>query len=221
MNRGKKSSNKTSGQLDRLLKAQALKALGPPQLQANIPVRGRFRFFANAVANTIPVYDAGIAGIIGVICTATNSTAYSVAGGYKLHSVEVWSPNNSTYGHGYCAVGWVSANPGTGANIVKENSDTSVSDAFPAHLKCKPPPGSAASFMRNSSSTTPVMYLTCEKGSTIDIEATIWLSDGGAAAQGWAVATCTAGLMYYLALDDVPAGGGTQYFVPHGRTYTT
>ncbi len=220
MNRGK-NSNKTSNlQIGRLLKQQAVRSLGPGQIQSNIPIRYTFRFTANANANYIPLTDAGLCGVTGVFCQATNSSCYSLAGGFKLHKISVWSPFDSTIGTAYCSVGWVSSNPGTGANLVKEDQDTSLSSAYPAHVSARPPSGSLASFMRNSS-TSPVCYITCLKGATIDIEATLWLSDGGAASQGWTVSTCTAGYIYYLALDDVPAGGGTQYFLPLGRTTTS
>lgn len=143
----------------------------PPQLSLK-PVQSRvLRFTASSDANNVPVdrnsflklafaSDAG--GLVG-------NTNYSAV---RLRRIKIWSGLlvNAAAGTSMvsCGVEWQSTRGPT--SLV---SDTGNSFE-PAHVDCKPPAESEASFWSQVSSSTTIrneilFYITCPQGSVVDV----------------------------------------------------
>jgi hypothetical protein len=77
--------------------------------------------------------------------------------------------------------------------------DTTLSSAYPAHVKTKPPPGSNASF-QGGTGTTLVLLIECPADSIIDIKMTHYLTDD-ASSVSRSISAGSLGFLYWFALD--------------------
>jgi hypothetical protein len=118
----------------------------------------------------------------------------------------MWCPVSAVGSTATCSVNWFSSNQSP--NI--EHSDTSVSSAFPAHLKSTPPPMSLASFWASVISGANLFTLVCPTGTIIDLVVDAILKDDEASSDTINVATAVIGTMYYLSLD----GPASNLLVP-------
>jgi hypothetical protein len=149
-------------------------------------------------------------GTVGIIAaTLVASPFYSV----KVNYVEMWAPPASQGASSTVSINWESPNA---PNV--EISDTTVSVAVPAHLKCKPPSHSLAAFWQNVGSGT-IFSLVAPVGTIIDVSLSLVMfdeDDGSTTPATSAVATATLGLVYYLSLDP----NATHRYAPVALTTT-
>jgi len=153
-------------------------------------------------------------GAAGAICTTSliNVTCFSAA--VKLNHIKMWSPPASQGSAVTCSVLW--AGSVTPFTPDKEESDTSVSVAVPAHLHARPPKNSLASFWQTVSSNN-LFTLSAPVGTVIDVNLSLILyDDDGPSAANITTTAATFGATYYLSLDPV----ATHRYVPVSLTTT-
>jgi len=175
----------------------------PPQLISNITWSHTFRFLSTAAFNgTLTDYSLiGIVGAMGIVAGAPATGRVScIASAFKINYVEMWGmtgANGTTL-----SIDWIG-----GLNSPnKEFSDTTLSNAFPSHIRCKPPPLSLGSFWTRPITGGPnvnMFNLICPNATVIDINVTVILHDTGTVpiAFATAVTTIVLGVMYYGYLD--------------------
>ncbi len=186
------------------------KRANPPQIPTEVVITRTYRFRStDATLTTILKQD--LLGIAGAVCTVANTTVSFIARACKVHRVEIWAPPASQGAASTCAIRWKTPE----AQNMTEISDSSVSTAFPAHVRGKPPVGSYLSFWISSDADS-VMDLTAPVGAIIDVHCTHVLMDTGAAGTTYAVAAGTLGGLYYLPLD-----GAGDLYLPVSLTTTT
>lgn len=184
--------------------------MNPPQLATNLTVNHTYRFRStNAAVQAITAQD--LVFIAGAMCTTANTTMQNIAGSVKLRHVEIWSPPASQGAASTCSVEYV-GNAGTSN---REFSDSTVSTAVPAHLRCSPPPGSGAAFWAVPAADV-LMNVTAPVGSIIDVSCTHVMRDDAVAGISYAIAAGTLGAVYYAPLDGV-----TDIFLPVSLSTTT
>jgi len=190
----------------------AMRSAHPPQIKPNITVRHKYRFVASAAASVV-LTTKSLCRAFGYCCT-TSTTASSVIAAARIISLELWSPPASQGAASTCTVQWVGAvsttvNPGLSA---VEASDTSVSPAYPAHIRTRPPVRSLAAdwFIEGVSGTVGnLCTVNAPSGTILDIEAEIIFGDGGASSPAsFVVAAGTAGLLFYAPADNDTAASG-------------
>jgi hypothetical protein len=209
MNPGKpnmrnKNNRKQQGSARRSV-ATGPRNLQPKELETNVKILHRFRFAASAAfSGTITTNFVG--GTLGTLGTVTNTSVTGLFTSFKIRSLEMWSPPPSQGATATCSINWFSSNQSP--NI--EHSDTTVSTAYPAHLKSSPPPLSLASFWTSVISGANLFTLVAPAGTIIDLVVDAILKDDEASADTIAVATAVIGTAYYLALD----GTASNLLVP-------
>ncbi len=173
--------------------------LKPPQISSKLTVNHTYRFqVAESTSNTwYPVTDYDLLGIAGAVGTATNSSLACIAEACKIHSVEIWSPSQST-GAAHAGVRWLSL----ASQEVKETIDISLNTARPAHVFSKAPTDGVygASFWLTPGTERPIFSLYLSGGEIVDINITHKLYDSGTAGLSRSVSTAVVGVMYYLHL---------------------
>jgi hypothetical protein len=181
-----------------------------PQISSNVVKSHVFRFTATSAFNgNIRQEDVG--GALGTIATVVNSTVTYINETFKVRRIRIWTPPASQGASATCSVNWIGGS--FAAN--KEISDTSVSVSVPAHIDCKPPPQSSASFWQNVASSTALFTLACPSGSIVDLHVS-YIEGDDESVNSAAVATAVLGHTYYLALD----GPSTNLLVPVSLTTT-
>ena len=186
-----KKNNKKSIINNNKLKERALK---PPQFNMNCTVSARRRFVASAAFNGV-ITDRSLLGILGNICTTTNSVLTTICATSKLHSIEIWSPPPAQGSSATVSVEWYGLSKKS--SIV---SDTSINPLAPAYIKCKPPKDTLNSFWLGNLAQN-VFGLICPIGSIIDIQLTGVFSDLVSISNQQTVATATNTVLYYSYLD--------------------
>jgi len=197
----------------------------PPQLSLK-PVQSRvLRFTAHTDADNVPVdrncflklvfaSDAG--GLVG-------NTNYSAV---RLRRIKIWSGLivNAAVGTAMvsCGVEWQSTRGPT--SLV---SDTGNSFE-PAHVDCKPPADSEASFWSQVSSSTTIrneilFYITCPQGSVVDVHISYVEASGAYPAETLAISSIspTSASAYLInSLDNTLSGGtGSNILRPTQLAY--
>ena len=203
----KKSSKKSNIVNKELLKERALK---PPPFDANVLISCKRRFVASAAFNG-NILDRSLLGILGGMCTTTNSVLTSLCGTSKLKYIEMWAPPPSQGSSSTISIEWFGSNK-KGEVI----SDTSINPMAPAHLKCSPPKGTLNSFWQ--ANTGLVMFgLNIPSGTIIDIQLSGVLSDSFNLSNQQTIATGTNTNLYYSYLDaQVPS----HVLVPQSNNIT-
>jgi hypothetical protein len=181
-----------------------------PQISANVMKSHIFRFVASSAFNgNIRQEDVG--GALGTIATVVNSTVTYINETFKVRRLRIWTPPASQGAAATCSVNWIGGS--FAAN--KEISDTSVSVSVPAHIDCKPPKDSSASFWQNVASSTALFTLACPAGSIVDLHVS-FIEGDDEGVNSASVVTAVLGHTYYLALD----GPTTNLLVPVSLTTT-
>ncbi len=186
--------------------------ISPPQRQSNVLVNHTYRF-ETAGSATQSITDRDLLAAAGCVCTVNNSTLTSIFQSVKLNSIEIWSA--TTPGD----VTTISLLWGTDAsvgNTTKEVSDTSISNAFPAHIFSRPPQGSFASFWQSGTTENTMFTIVCSIKCIVDVNMTCILNDGTSSSATVTVASAALGAVYYAPLD-----GSTDDFTPVGLTTAT
>jgi hypothetical protein len=184
-----------------MLEKQQLQICKPPQVKTNVIFSHKFRFIATGSSSFI-VNPIKLAAACGTMCSVVNSTCSILTDSVRIRSIEVWSPAPSQGTAATATVLWNQLSAGIANMSTLEYSDTSMSTAYPAHVKCRPPKASFAANWTSSAATTPnLMTLSIATGSIIDLEVEMILGDTGASAPTATVATGVLGTVYYLPLD--------------------
>jgi len=165
-------------------------------LETNVRLAHRFRFAATS-AFVGAVTFADIAGAMGVFGTQTNAQVTAWSASIRLKSVEMWTPPPSQGAAATCSIDWFSTNQ----QPAMEFSDTSVSTAIPAHVRCSPPAKSLAAFWQAAGNAANAFELVAPAGTILDISVEGILIDADEVGVTYAVATAVIGKPYYLALD--------------------
>jgi len=211
-----KQSKKTENQISKAFQA-ALHSENQkvPQLRSNIVLSHKYRFLSSSGTTTnVTSFSLGCAA--GGVCTVANTTLTSFIGSLRVNQIEMWSPPAAQGSASTCSVEW--NNTSDANNSALEISDTSVSTAVPAHIRCGPPRGSLASFWFNPNANKALFALTAPPGTIIDVSVSLILYDDDYANPF--VSSIAAGVLgntYYLSLDP----NATHRFTPVSLTTTT
>lgn len=184
--------------------------MNPPQVLSNIVLNHKFRYLATGAYNG-GVSPAQILGGLGVVCSVANTTAALLFRSFKLNSVEIWCPPASQGAAASISIEWLGANNSPSL----EHMDTTLSVSRNAHIFCRPPKNSVASFWQTTSATQ-LFSIMVPTGTVIDLNVTYIESDDEIAVSTVAIATGTLGNTYYLALDH----GTSDVLVPIRLTTT-
>jgi hypothetical protein len=151
------------------------------------------------------------------VSAATAILGYSLYQCVRVDKIEVWTPPASQGAAATCSVLFPAA--GTSSQgMPREFTDTTVSTAKPAHIRCRPPLHSLCAFWQNGSNTNTLFTLVAPSGSIIDIWVSLVLADGArpAGAQQATLVGATIGNVYYCSLDSSTKAG--SLFTPIGLT---
>jgi hypothetical protein len=146
----------------------------------------------------------------GLVATATN-TAYPFVSYFRIKSMQMWGTTFGNAAFATVGVRWFNT-VGFPTNVLE--SDTSLSQAFPAYVTSRPPRGSAASFW-NEGSGQGLLELTYQECTSIavDIHIDFKLSDQSTVTSPITTTNpMTVGQLYYPALD----GSGSNAFRRQG-----
>jgi hypothetical protein len=183
---------------------------GPIQIRSNVELRHRFRFVSTNGAST-SITPTSLLCSAGTMCTVVNSVVTSFYGSVKVNQIEMWSPPASQGSSTTCSVDWI----GSAYQPNREYSDTSVSVATPAYLKCSPPPMSLAGFWQ-APSTNTLFNLVAPVGTIVDVHLSLILNDDDESFASATVAGAALGQVYYLSLDP----NATHHYPPVSLTTT-
>lgn len=171
----------------------------PPQFNSNVFKKHKFRFLSttNFSAN---INNLMIIGSTGSICTVANSLTTNYNKSFRIRKIELWAPPASQGSVATLSVEWIG---GSVNSPNREVSDSSMSTAFPAHLRAIPPVGSLASFWNAPVSGTAVNMFTliCPTNTVIDLTLDLVENDQETTNVTNSVVTGTLGNIYYLDLD--------------------
>lgn len=184
---------------------------GPSQFKSNVELRHSFRYVSTSGTATA-ITPTSLLCSAGTVCTVANFAASSFNGSVKVNQVEMWSPPASQGSNTTCSVLWAGANNSPD----REYSDTSVSVATPAYVRCPPPPMSLASFWQTAGTGT-LFTLTAPTGTIIDVHVSLILFDDDVSQATASIATGVLGTIYYLSLDP----NATHRYTPVSLTTTT
>lgn len=177
----------------------------PQMLETNVRLTHRYRFaVTSAFAGAVTFTD--IAGAMGTFGTVTNTTVVAWIASLRIKRVEMWTPPPSQGATATCSIDWFSTNQ----QPAMEFSDTSVSTAIPAHVRCVPPAKSLAAFWQAAGNAANAFELVAPAGTIIDIHVDGILIDADDVGVTYAVATAVIGKPYYLSLD----GPASNLLVP-------
>jgi len=199
----KKRGSRRGGAAQQLvqLEKQQLQICKPPQLKTNVIFSHKFRYIATG-SSAFTVTPVRLAAACGVMCSVVNSTFSILTDSVRIKSIEIWSPAPSQGTAATATVLWNQLSAGVSNMSTVEVSDTSMSTAYPAHVKARPPKDTFAANWTSSASTTPnLMTLSIATGSIIDLSVEMIMGDTGASAPTATGVTGILGTIYYLPLD--------------------
>lgn len=210
MNQPKSVNNKKGANgKKKLQKARSKGTLQPSQIISNITWNHTFRFSSSgAFTSPITVFNIfGVAGSIGIIAGPPGFGQVScIASSFKINYVELWGMTGAS--GSTLSIDWVG-----GVNSPnKEYSDTTLSTAFPAHLRCKPPKLSIAAFWQRPN-VAPMFTLTSTSSTVIDLNLSIIMNDTNVVPTAFnpVLTVIVLGVQYYGYLDGI---GGPGALVP-------
>jgi hypothetical protein len=192
-------------------KKVSLVRMNPPQMLSNVILNHKFRYQSNA-AFSGSILIGRMLTALGVCCTVTNTTAALLFKSFKLSSIEMWSPPASQGAAATISIEWL----GSANSPSREFADTTLSVSRNAHVFCRPPQNSLASFWQNGNSGTALFSLNVPINTVIDVNVSYIENDDEAAPDTVAIATGVLGNTYYLALDHV----GSDILIPVRLTTT-
>lgn len=174
----------------------------PPQINTNTIVRKTVRYVAasTSVAVTLSADRFAISVLGGMASTTTN--LYPIAEAVKLNRITIWSPAvEDTTAHtwsGVASVRWLGLNNYNPGIMV---SDQALSNARPACVSVRPPPGSDASFWMSIGDSANVVQLAFSQGATVDLDVLIAVAWQGSPSPAYPVTGVTPGVLYGIPLD--------------------
>lgn len=157
-----------------------------------------FRFYANATFTKSAISSFDLIPIAGALATTTTSVR-PIASNMKIHSIEMWAtPDTSADAIETIALEWTPFGTLGASNL--EKSDTSISNARPAHIFTRPPRGSSAEFWFDDLVDVTLLLITGPKSTVIDVNVSYVLNDSSPTS----AISCTAatvGRLYFQAMD--------------------
>lgn len=176
--------------------SSAATSLNPVQFESNVRSHHRYRFTATS-AGTYVITDTALLGASGTMCTTVNAFVQSFFQSVKIQKIEVWGAPAAQGSNSTVSVEWFGF--GNSPNI--EFSDTTLSVTKNAHVSCRPPAQSLASFWQKATGTN-LFTIVCGANAIIDIVLDTILSDEETVPTAIVVATGVVGHVYYLSLDN-------------------
>jgi len=188
-----------------------MSTIRPPQISANPRMHHKFRFGAGSSgAGNYVITNNDVLLACGGICTVANSTITAIFSAFKINFVEAWALAGAS--PATITLNW-NGSPVFVTNA--EVSDTSVSPAYPSHIKAVPPKSSNASFWQTASGNS-LFVLTVPNDTVVDLDISIIMSDQQDVDTVTGVSTATLGNQYFLALD----GAASNQLVPQSLNTT-
>lgn len=192
-------TNKNRGARRRVIQTKTPavgRIIHPPQLKTNVQLTHTFRFqcTANGTYNITP--DTLLLAA-GSVCSVTNTTVVSLMGSCKVNYVEMWVPPASQGQLSTISLEWLGLTPNEPSI---EQSDSSVSVAYPAYLRVRPPVRSLGCFWQTTNGND-IFQLIVPSGTLIDVNLSLVMFDQDLARASASVATGVVGETYFLALD--------------------
>jgi len=134
----------------------------------------------------------------GALATAATSIR-PIASNIKIHYVEMWAPCEITAGaRQTIALEWSPFGNLGASNL--ETTDTTISNARPAHLFTKPPRGTNAEFWQDDIVDNTLWLMTGPAGTITDVHCSFMLNDSSPTS-AIACSGATVGRLYYQQLD--------------------
>jgi hypothetical protein len=184
---------------------------GPVQLRTNIEHAHQFRFVSSAATLT-PITDTTLLASCGV-AAVTAVLGAAIRTSVRVNQIEVWTPPASQGASATASVLF----PPSQRSQAREVTDTSVSVATPAHVRCGPPAESLCAFWSDGSAGNTLFSLSAPAGSIIDVWVSMVDRDGTVdAVQNAVLVGATVGEVYYTSLDSIISAG--SLFKPIGLT---
>ncbi len=173
----------------------------PPQLPVRSSVTRTYRYHADAstASSWYSITNRDLIGMAGAMCTVTNSTLACVFDSVKVHSIEIWSPSNSSAVK-QCGIRWYNVEN----TEFKEVMDLSFNSTDPAHVYSKVPTdgvNACSNWLSFASSEFDVFALYLTGNEIVDVHCTHRMDDGAVNSSTRSVTTATQGLLYYTYLD--------------------
>jgi hypothetical protein len=185
----------------------------PTQLRTNIEHSHQFRFVStSATLTAIPDYT--LLHALGVAATSA-TVGYAIRQSVRVNQIEIWAPPASQGAAATCTVLF----PASQRSQAREVTDTSVSVATPAHVRCGPPAESLCAFWADGNVGAALFSLSAPPGSIIDVWVSMVDRDGVAGdPDGYpaVLVGATVGSVYYCSLDLSTSAG--SIYKPIGLT---
>lgn len=186
--------------------------IDPPRFQSVTALTRTYRFGVSTSFNGLIFYQDCLL-MAGMVCTVVNTTCVPLAVSFKIHRFRLWGCPGTAAANSTVSVRYQTAN----SLPSREDSNTAMTTSRPAFLQTKPPKGSSLDFQLGYTATNAV-GMTVPAGGIVEVHATHWFYDTGAAAVATqAVAAGTLGVLYYGYLDQT----STKYMAPLGLPSTT
>jgi len=196
--------------------AKKMMKIHPPQFLANPVVPMKLRFsVANSSATGITVTPFTICQAGGMMAVTT-STQYPLATAVKVSRVRLWASATGAGSNGATAsIQWAGSGGNFGSNF--DVSDTSLSQAYPAHVDSRPPARSLAADWSVGTNTGTLFQIAISSNTEvlIDVDAVFVLNDGTAGTVVTA-SGASVGTVYYAPLD-----GRGGVLLPVSKTVAT
>jgi hypothetical protein len=185
---------------------------GPVQLRTNIEHSHQFRFVSTSATST-QILDYDLLHALGVAATSA-VLGYAIRASFRVTQIEIWAPPAAQGAAVTCSVLF----PASQRSQAREVTDTSVSVATPAHVRCGPPAESLCSFWSDGNLGIGLFTLIAPPGSIIDVWVQMVDRDGTTDldANPATLVGATVGVVYYTALDNTTSAAAI--YKPVGLT---
>jgi len=171
----------------------------PPRINGNTYLRQKLRFTPSASLTNYPISPQNIMESLGIIATSA-TIGYCIFGSFRIKEIEMWCAQTNTAG-AVLATCAVSFPLGTSFQSNREFSDSSMSPAYPAHIRVRPPGNEYAAFWQTHTGNGYFAF-SCTQNTIIDIDVECVLRDGTSNIPSTiALVAATTGAVYYQPLD--------------------
>jgi len=180
-----------------------------PQLNTQTTFTKKFRYAA--YDGSTPGVTFKVGSLLTLLLMATSATAsFGIIQSARIKEIELWGANGGSGTPSTIYVQWA---PAAENACQIQASDTSLSVDYPAHVRSRPPKGSAAEFWQGTPQIADEMFSIGQGGCSsyaVDLTVELVLSNGGIGI-ATTVSGATAGAIYFPSLD---AYNGTGYYPP-------
>jgi hypothetical protein len=170
-----------------------------PRVIGSTSLRKSFQFRVQTSLTSLNVTFRNLQDLMVLATAATTGVALFES--VKIRRIRIWSPSTSAFVPNTILLTWgsIASSLGDGRNDTVE--DTSMSTK-PAYVNCRPVPNSQAAFWHNESTgTMPAFILSCNANSIVQVDLDATIQPVSQVAVQNALASATAGQVYYRGLD--------------------